>query len=180
MTSAKDVANFYIDLVNCDEYGDGMTNMRLNKFLFFAQGHYFARTGEPLFDDEFEAWDFGPVISNIYQRYKSNGRSPITEIDSDYNSDSFTEDQLEVLLDVAREYGKYATSTLVSFTHRDDSPWVMNVNSISQRIPKNQIKDYFSSQNSLRTFDDVLLSANIPVYDKRDADGYLILPKDNS
>ena len=40
MTTAKYVANFFIELANDDEYGDGMTNMRLNKLLYFAQGHY--------------------------------------------------------------------------------------------------------------------------------------------
>ena len=178
MTSAREVANFFIDLANCDEYGDGMTNMRLNKLLFFAQGHYFARTGKPLFDDDFKAWEYGPVVSDIYQKYKCYGRKPFSEIDSDYCSEDFAPDELEVLLDVAREYGKLATSELVNITHRNNSPWVTSFTSLGQAIPKHQIKDYFSALDNLKTFDDILSCVNIPVYDNRDAEGFILLPKD--
>ena len=178
MTSARDAANFFINLANCDEYGDGMTNMRLNKLLFFAQGHYFARTGNPLFEDEFEAWDYGPVVSDIYKRYKNYGRKPISNIDSSYDSEAFTPDEMEVLLDVAREYGKYSTSELVNISHSDNSPWATSFNSSSQIISKRQIKEYFATLGHLDTFDDVLSRINIPVHEKRDTDGFILLPKD--
>ena len=181
MTSAGYVANFFIDLANNDEYGDGMTNMRLNKLLFFAQGHYFARIGQPLFNDDFEAWTYGPVVADIYRRYNKYGRSPIEEVAAGYNYESFSSDELDVLLDVAREYGRYSTSELVKITHTDDSPWASSYqSSTSQAITKNQIKEYFMSFKKLESFDDLLLRSNIPVYDKRSDDNYLLLSRDDS
>ena len=177
MTTAKYVANFFIELANDDEYGDGMTNMRLNKMLYFAQGHYFARTGNPLFNDDFEAWDYGPVVSSIYQQYRSYGKEPIFDIDADYSIESFNSDELDVLLDVAREYDKYSTSELVNKTHTDGSPWAECIKSKTQEITKNQIKDYFSRHSSLSTFDDILSALDIPVYESRSADGFILLPQ---
>ena len=180
MTSAGCVANFFIDLANNDEYGDGMTNMRLNKLLFFAQGHYYARTGQPLFNDDFEAWTYGPVVADIYRRYNLYGRHPIEKVDAGYTCKTFSPDELDLLLDVAREYGKYSTSELVKFTHTDDSPWASSYHSsASQAITKSQIKEYFMSLRKLETFDDLLLHSNIPLYDKRSDDGYLLLPRDD-
>ena len=47
MVRAIDVANFFIDRMK--DTDDPMTNARLNKFLYFAQGHSLARLGTPLF-----------------------------------------------------------------------------------------------------------------------------------
>jgi uncharacterized phage-associated protein len=180
MTNARYVANFFIELANGDEYGDGMTNMRLNKLLYFAQGHYFARTGNPLFEDDFEAWDYGPVVSGIYQQYKSYKKKPIVDVDADYSIETFNSDELDVLLDVAREYGKFSTSELVNMTHTDGSPWAECAKSQTQEITKKQIKDYFSLHNSLSTFDDILSALDIPVYESRSADGFILLPQNMS
>ena len=70
MATVFDVADFFIDIANMSE-DDQMTNLKLNKLLYYAQGVFLARTGKPLFDDDIEAWDLGPVVSCIYQKYKT-------------------------------------------------------------------------------------------------------------
>ena len=50
MAKASDVAEFYIAMYEDSE--DRMTNLRINKFLYFAQGWCIARLGRPLFDEE--------------------------------------------------------------------------------------------------------------------------------
>ena len=53
MADVQDVARFFIDLAkrqNDLERGDLMTNLRLQKLLYFAQGWHLARFGRPLFD----------------------------------------------------------------------------------------------------------------------------------
>lgn len=51
MCRAIDVANFFIDLANSDP-DDCMTNLRVNKLLYFAQAWSLVRRGKPLFPDE--------------------------------------------------------------------------------------------------------------------------------
>ena len=95
---------------------DDLTNMKVNKLLYFAQGHYLKKYGKPLFDDKIEAWDHGPVIPDVYSTYKGYGDRPI----HDYNSNAIpkvTPEAEEILFGVAREYGKYTASALRNMTH---------------------------------------------------------------
>jgi len=44
-------------------------NARLNKYLFLSQVVYLAKYGERLFEDDFSAYENGPVVENIMQEY---------------------------------------------------------------------------------------------------------------
>lgn len=122
MAKVFDVANFFIDLVQAST-DDQITNLKLNKLLYFAQGAHLARTGEKLFDNALEAWQYGPVVPCIYQKYRVCGKSPIVTVDEDYDPAQLTEDETNLLLDVMREYGKYTGEALVAMTHKADTPW---------------------------------------------------------
>jgi len=121
MANVFDVAEFFIRIANQSE-DDQMTNMKLNKLLYYAQGAFLARTGKPLFENQIEAWPLGPVVTDIYHKYKVCGKNPISS-DEDVNHAAFTEEEFETLLDVMREYGKYTGSTLVSLSHLPGTPW---------------------------------------------------------
>jgi uncharacterized phage-associated protein len=47
-----------------------MTNMKLQKLLYYAQGQYLAEHEEPLFDEDIEAWSHGPVVPSVYRAFK--------------------------------------------------------------------------------------------------------------
>ncbi|MCL2125515.1 MAG: DUF4065 domain-containing protein [Oscillospiraceae bacterium] len=179
MSSAKEAANFFIDLANRDELGDGMTNLRVNKLLYLAQGYCLARTGAPLFDDDFLAWDYGPVVPSIYQRYKKYGRNPIDKVDADYSHESFLPVELGVLIDVTGEYGKYTTGKLVDFTHCTGSPWADAIKTDSKLIDKQSIKSYFNTLRTLDFADAFLPNLDLPLYDIRNSEGVLLLPSDD-
>ena len=58
---ALDIANIYIGLAN-GLPNDNIDNFKVNKLCYYAQGWSLAKLGYPLFDDEIEAWQYGPVI----------------------------------------------------------------------------------------------------------------------
>lgn len=156
MAKVQDVARFFIDLAarqNDAEMGDLMTNLRLQKLLYFAQGWHLARFSRPLFEAPLKAWSFGPVVPEVYHAYKSNGRSGIAE-KFDLPADTFTDSELELLLDVAREYADFSTSALVALSHKPDAPWSHTAQ--PGTISLNAIQDYFSKADPLSTFDDIL------------------------
>ena len=81
MADVQDVARFFIDLAkrqNDLDRGDLMTNLRLQKLLYFAQGWHLARFGRPLFDASIEAWPYGPAVPEAYRAYKEYGREGIS------------------------------------------------------------------------------------------------------
>ena len=172
MANVFDVADFFIELANQDDEGE-ITNLKLNKLLYYAQGHSLARMGVPLFEDNIEAWDLGPVIPSIYRKYKICGNNHIIAEGTDV-SDFFTEDELDLLLDVAREYYKYSASYLVNKTHKPETPWSQtNRNDV---IPHSSIISYFTNFERLTPFGEILAEKNIPIIGTRGPDGILVLP----
>lgn len=141
MADVFDVAEFFIRVANQRE-DDQMTNLKLNKLLYYAQGVFLARTGVPLFSDSIEAWPFGPVVADVYHRYKECGRNPI-QSNGDIDRSRFKEDEFETLLDVMRELGQYTGASLVSLTHRAGTPWSNAINAGLQVLPREDIRRFF-------------------------------------
>jgi len=54
----------------CADHGDNLTNLKLQKLLYYSQAWYLALNDETLFSDDIEAWVHGPVVSSVYQEYK--------------------------------------------------------------------------------------------------------------
>lgn len=167
MASIFDVANFYVELANNSE-DDVMTNLKVNKLLYFAQGCHLARTGRPLFNENIEAWQYGPVVPEIYRKYKVCGREPIAEVDDEYRPDVFTEEELETLLDVMQEFGRYTGEALISMTHEDGTPWSSTYATVGANgiISQSLLRDYFAA-NPVPTF-----QADIPTVDRLPREWY--------
>lgn len=143
MASVFDCANFFIDIANSTD-DDNMTNMKVNKLLYYAQGTHLARTGKPLFKEAIKAWEHGPVIPQVYNKYSVCGRQPIEQADEGYSSQVFTCDELSTLLDVMSEFGKYTGSTLRKMTHENGTPWAnAYVKDKSNVIPLRTIRLFF-------------------------------------
>lgn len=156
MAKVQDVAKFLIEIAasqNKAGNGDLMTNLRLQKLLYFAQGWSLARTGKPLFDSQLQAWSYGPVVPEIYRRYSSNGNHGI-ESAGDFDANALSPEESELVLDVMREYGKYSTGMLVQMSHAPGAPW--SKTDISNVIPQDQIQAYFAGKPRLKSFDDIL------------------------
>ena len=149
MASAFDVADVFIQTANQSD-DDSISNLKLNKLLYFAQGTYLARTGETLFDEPIEAWQMGPVVPAVYDKYKHFGKSPIPASAVSSESHEFSEDATDAILDVLREFGKYTGAALVSMTHKADTPCSETFysnhsmsNTTKHQIPLQSIKEYF-------------------------------------
>lgn len=170
---AIDVANFFVNLALQLE-DDSMTNLKLNKLLYFAQGASFARFGEPLFSDDLEAWKYGPVAPEVYNVFKVCGRNQIEDVlDENYSDDIFPGDVYDLLLDVYREYGKFSASYLVELSHQQGGPW--DHQQAGGIIPKEEMKAYFT-MHPICQKTNKLNKRDFVGY--RDADGFLVLPKE--
>ena len=166
MANVYDVANFFIDIVRCDE-DDLITNLKLNKLMYYAQGCFLSRTGKPLFNSEIEAWPLGPVVTEIYEKYKVCGRSPIETTDEGFTHKVFSSAELVALVDVMREFGQYTSSALVDMTHMAGTPWSKAIEDGEKLISIDEIKTYFE-KNPVPKFS----FENIPVVTELPADWY--------
>ena len=76
--SAIAVANAFIEMGLRGELSQ-LTPMKLQKLLFYTQSwHLFYNDGQPLFNDDFERWPYGPVIPSIYHELKTYRYKTIT------------------------------------------------------------------------------------------------------
>ena len=142
MYSAMKVARYII----AHEKGcrRSVTNLRLQKLLYFVQAQFLVERNEPCFDAEIEAWDFGPVVPEVYHEYKFYGASPIPcsspkdAIEQIHSSDR---NSIDIILDDCR---KYSTTTLINITHQQD-PWKNARKNHNKVITTDAIKSFFAS-----------------------------------
>lgn len=174
--SALDIANYLIYLMSssCDD----LSNMKLNKLLYYAQGHCLQKTGVVMFSDPIEAWEHGPIVTSVYHKYKSYGDSHISEFNTD-DLNKLPDEYKDILLDVARTYGRYTAAALRNMTHVPKSPWSQvykpNVQHVVISVPL--ITDYFNKNvEELHSAELNLSEDDFVGY--RDSDGILVLPKE--
>lgn len=143
---AMDVADFFIATANegNPEEDDGMTNMKLNKLMFFAQAASMQRFGKPLFDTPIEAWDYGPVVRDVYRTFKGYQRDAISKVARPFDWKSIDPDTLNLLCDVYRTYARdYSAIGLMRMTHRPGTPWAESYEKgRSNVIPNRLIREW--------------------------------------
>ncbi|MGI0527311.1 Panacea domain-containing protein [Rhizobium giardinii] len=154
--SAKAVANAILN--KAAEDGRKITHLKLQKLLYYVAGYYLVATGKPLIDHTFEAWEYGPVVPEIYHEFKANAGKPITTqaTELDWETGQFvpvpipTDDRaLNKVLDfVMKNYGKYSGAQLSDMTHREGSPWDLtrqaNPGMRGVDIPLERLKEHFA------------------------------------
>lgn len=97
-----------------------ITNLVLNKLVYFAQVESLRATGKPLFEDKIEAWSYGPVERNVYFTFQKYGRNRILKPEGETAKD---EQALSVVDGTAKKYGFLTAFDLVGFSHRKNSAW---------------------------------------------------------
>jgi uncharacterized phage-associated protein len=63
------VAEYFLSLTEPDA-GDYMSNLKLQKLLYYAQGFHLAVFGQPFFEEPILSWHQGPVVEKIYHKYE--------------------------------------------------------------------------------------------------------------
>lgn len=120
---ALDIANELLRLAEREDEGDLMSNLKLQKMLYYQQGFHLAYFGTPLFDEEIEAWMYGPVVPEVYDAYDHYGRNGI-EANPDKEM-TFEPEEWRLFLKVFDIYGQYSAIGLMNMTHQE--PTWMNV-----------------------------------------------------
>jgi uncharacterized phage-associated protein len=161
MVRAIDTANFFIDYFRSLEHND-LTNLKIQKLMYFSQGLHLAKTGEPLFTDDIEAWDNGPVVSEVYRDFKGYGKNTIAETMHSYDDDKFNEEEYNSLIDTVINFGQYAAWKLADISHESEGPWATAyVPGENIVIQKNKMKNYFDNKKYARISGDIF--SKLPV-----------------
>lgn len=137
------IANTLLRLADNAEGSDLLTNLKLQKLLYYEQGYHLAQFGTSLFDEEIEAWQYGPVVPEVYDRYSSYGSNVIPPDDEPFDFQS--DEELNLFYNVFETYNKFSAVGLMQLTHKE-SPWRDAYPPAHGKIiPKESIKEYFIS-----------------------------------
>lgn len=145
MYSAREIAKWFLIKDRLMNKELEISNLKLQKLLYYAQGVYLAITNKPLFSDEIVAWQHGPVVADVYYEFCVNGSnvidySPVKEdkdIIEKIENDENARDTLEF---VSEEFGQYTAWKLRNMTHQE-KPWLSTK---QNKVIKNDlIRDYF-------------------------------------
>ncbi|RKI39120.1 DUF4065 domain-containing protein [bacterium D16-51] len=141
MRSAVEIASYIIWY--CGKMKFSISNLKLQKILYFVQAEFLVNTNNPCFFEEIEAWDFGPVVPVVYRKYKVYGSSNIPTFFVDYNV-KLGDAEKELVNGIVDVCADYTASELVEITH-NQSPWRDNYKpKWNNVIPLNEIRDYFA------------------------------------
>ncbi|HIP47669.1 MAG TPA: DUF4065 domain-containing protein [Lutibacter sp.] len=142
-----DVANFFLSAID-EDAGDLISNLKMQKLVYYAQGIHLAMFDEELFSEEIRAWEHGPVVPELYHKFKSFGRGAIEPNFESFDIDIFTQKQKEMLKEVYNTFGQFSAWMLRNMTH-EERPWVettKNGTIIGSVINKKLLTEYFKTQ----------------------------------
>ena len=147
--NAIDIAR-YIVQKNAD-IDKPITNLKLQKILYYVQGYSFRQLEEAAFSDPIYRWPYGPVVPSVYFSYNANRANEIYDMD-DASAEPIRVirafDGLKALIDSVDEACRDKSSTqLVSMTHQE-RPWAET--SDSKEIKESLIRTYFERHDPLK------------------------------
>lgn len=137
-----DIANKIIAKSASSDYGEMISNMKLQKMLYYMQGFHLAYFNTPLFENEIEAWQYGPVVPDIYTRYQNQGNKGI-----EYTGEviSLEPEKEKLFNEVYRVYGNYSAIGLMNMTHQE-RPWKSTNIGTGNIISKEKMQRFFKTR----------------------------------
>ena len=139
-----DIANKLLLKAECENGGELMSNMKLQKMLYYQQGYHLAVFDTPLFEDNIEAWIYGPVVPSVYNHFKRFGAGGIApEKETPIELD---DDEERLFDDVCNAYINFSAIGLMGKTHKEE-PWTSTyVAGENKVISTDKLKSFFQTQ----------------------------------
>lgn len=163
MYKAMDIAQYTINYsIQTDK---PISNLKLQKLLYYIQAAFLIETGEPCFVDDIKNWRHGPVVPEVYSEYKRYLNNDITDKQISYSQlvldenmnisvkyEEYNEENIEkqdkiLIKKVVDSLSKFGAWDLVDRTHQED-PW--NYSERGDTITNESIKNYFENPDNKR------------------------------
>lgn len=150
------IANLLLD--EADHSGIAISNLALQKLLYFVHGMFLTEMKQPLLSGYFEAWQYGPVHPSAYKAFKAAGDQPIRFRAT--RQDALSGAQVAItppaspdvghyVRRILSSYGRLTAGRLVEISHAKNAPWHYVVDNsrtslvFCLRIPDDVIADRF-------------------------------------
>ncbi len=131
-----------------------LTNLELQKILYIAHMAHVGSLGQPLVEEPFEAWDFGPVVAKLYHHVKGFGSNKIRNVFHSVALPDPDSTEYGYISGAVNATKSMTAGQLVEFTHRLNGAWIKSYvpGKRGQLIPTESILSEFNDwQERLRS-----------------------------
>jgi len=143
--SVADIVDYFLAKAQTDE--ELLSNLKLQKLIYYAQGLHLASEGTPLFNEEIKAWEYGPVVPELYHKYKTYGAGGIPANET-FDPNTINQDTRNFLDEVYVVFGQFSAIRLMDITHEDQCWKNAHPNGvISHSAMKEDLKKYIAAEN---------------------------------
>ena len=129
---AQDLAKY---IINNSERR--VSNLELQKIIYFIVLKHYKQAGEYLLDEDFEAWIFGAVIPNLYLKYKSYGANSIDKTSEKIEIEESIRNEIDFVLSKISNYNYW---DLVGILHKRGGAWYATYNKAKGKISRELIE----------------------------------------
>lgn len=140
-TSALDVAKYFLFKANTE--GDLISNLKMQKLLYYAQAWHLVNFDEALFKEAIRPWKLGPVIREVYNEYKKFESSAIIYKSTGLERKLFSDEQSNYLDEFYDIFIKFTAHELVNMSH-NEPPWKYAFERGRSEISHGSMKDYYT------------------------------------
>ena len=139
MYDALTIADYIISYY--EQHYETVSNLKLQKLLYFLQAEYLLKCDKPLFEDDIEARSFGPVVASVYEKFKffAGASVPSHNVVMPF----LAKEDKRIVDELLSRLCKYSAAYLTEIT-LNQTPWLRNYSEYSNKIiPISEIKEYF-------------------------------------
>jgi uncharacterized phage-associated protein len=124
------------------EHGDTISNLKLQKLLYYMQGFHLALFDAPFFNEPIEAWTYGPVVQVVFREFKRYQNRAINP--ENYHDELVLTGEEQLMFDrVYDKYNRFSAVALMQMTH-NEGPWKSH--DIGEVIANDELRTYFLTQ----------------------------------
>ena len=136
--NALEIAEYIIE--RCNQKHKSISNLKLQKILYFVQAQFIIDFGTPCFNNIMQAWNYGPVVLDVYLKYKGYGNTNIPSYGN--KRFNFEQDERQTLNTTIDRASEYAASQLVEIVC-NQCPWINAYKKANGIITSESIRKFF-------------------------------------
>lgn len=147
MTRITELAKYLIKSYETNNNAEfEKSELKLQKLMYFAQREAIAITGEPLFENQFEGWQYGPVLTELRHFFEEDQSKSVIDLD---------ETSKYIIDNTVTRYRKYEPWYIANLSHKETS-WKNSRKGLSDNEKGNnliKLEDIKKDADNVRLYD---------------------------
>ena len=144
MRDARHIANEFIR--RSRQQNRLLTHMQIQKLVYFAHARMLSLHGRPLISQNFEAWQYGPVVRDLYRSLNRHGSRRVQETIPMVTEGTGSIRERDIVNWSFNKYSQLSGPELSKLTHAPDAPWAKAQERGEDIIPNDSIESYYTEE----------------------------------